>query len=253
MREGGTRGSRRSVIVRSAWIGPSRKAPCSPLHVNPHLVRAPLQDRDARERSRVDVSRPTLRRSTFPFSHRPPSQSSAPRPRTRARVYTSLPMAAGKGSSPFLSPPPLGRFLSTGSSSGGESFSSDAYLGRPASPSPPSAAGPSRAAIDGAKDGTPPLDLYRLMRRLSTSSSSLSASSSFRSAPRSTSASEGESEATGSSEGSFVWLAVVRPTHLEGREDVSRESVCLTAFHPRVVLPLSSVPSQSTRTTWLAS
>ena len=149
MREGGTRGSRRSVIVRSGRIGPSRKAPCSPLHVNPHLVRAPLQDRDARERSRVDVSRPTLRRSTFPFSHRPPSQSSAPRPRTRARVYTSLPMAAGKGSSPFLSPPPLGRFLSTGSSSGGESFSSDAYLGRPASPSLPSAAGPSRAAIVG--------------------------------------------------------------------------------------------------------
>ena len=125
-------------------------------------------------------------------------------------------MAGGTGPEPLLSPPPLGRFLSNGSSSGGESSSGDAVDER----SGPPIAGPSRITAGGAKGGTPPLDLYRLMRRLSTSSSSSSASSSFGSARRSASASEGDSEATGSSEGSFVWLAVVRRagSHVRGRQ-----------------------------------
>lgn len=159
-------------------------------------------------------------------------------------------MAAGKSMSPVLSPPSLGRFLSTSSSSGGESSSGNTTQQQKGLPS----TGPSRSIVGGPKGGTPPLELYRLMRRLSTSSSSSSASSSFGSARRSVSASEGDSEATGSSEGSFVWLAVVRSVVRAsqylgsgGRQLDLRPDPFWTA------LPFSSGPSSSTLRTWPTS
>lgn len=87
-------------------------------------------------------------------------------------------------------------------------------LARSPSPSSSSEGEPSRGAAVGDPRNsptTPPLELFKMMRKLNTSSSSSSSSSSSFGPPGRRSESDAGSEMTGSAEGNWIWLALVRP------------------------------------------